>query len=387
MNVNETILQLIANEICGRKLSLTDKAPYSDDFYNEMFNTAIAHDVAHIVGTALINNDLEKKSLAFEQYRGCIYAVMFRYENLKYVTEKVCNVLEEEKIAYIPLKGAVIRNFYPQEWMRTGCDIDILVHEEDSERALKAITNKLGYVEKCRSKHDISILSTENIYVELHYSLLEESHSSRLAKVLDYVWEYAKPVKDDKYIYELDDAMFYFYHVAHMAKHFQQGGCGLRPFIDLWLIERSKDYHSSTTKYLLQEGGLSSFERIAMDMTNVWFSGKEHNELTRIMEEYIMSGGTFGSPSTVLLSNQHKSGGRWKYFLSRIFIPYDELKKQYPILVKHKILTPLCEICRLFSLAFGKKRKFRKYFVEEVFDKSIDSVDSVNYLFESVGLE
>ncbi len=387
MNVKKTIIQLIANEICGKELSLTDEAPYSDEFYNEMFNTAIAHDVAHIVGTALINNGLEKKSLAFEQYRGCIYAVMFRYENLKYVTEKVCNVLDEEKIPYIPLKGAVVRSFYPQEWMRTGCDIDILVHKEDSERALNAIVNKLGYEEKSRSKHDISILSTENIYIELHYSLLEESHSQRLAKVLDNAWDYAKPVKKDKYIYELNDEMFYFYHVAHMAKHFQQGGCGLRPFIDLWLIERSKDYHSNETKSLLQEGGLSDFDRIARDMTDVWFSGKEHSELTRIMEEYILSGGTFGSPTTVLLSNQHKSGGRWKYILSRIFIPYDDLKKQYPIIVKYKILTPLCEICRLFSLAFGKKRKFRKYFIEEVFAKSVDSVDSINYLFESVGLK
>ncbi len=385
-DINKTMIQLIANEICGREFSLPAEHSCSDEFYNEMFNTAMAHDIAHIVGTALINNGLEKRSLACEQYRGCIYAVMFRYENLKYVTQKVCNVLEEEKIPYIPLKGAVIRNLYPQHWMRTGCDVDILVHKEDSERALNAITEKLGYEEKCRSEHDISVLSTENIYVELHYSLLEESYAPEMAKVLDTVWEHAKPAEKDKFLYELDDAMFYFYHVAHMAKHFIQGGCGVRPFIDLWLIERSKDYHSSETDILLKKAKLTDFERIARKLTEVWFSGNEHDKITLIMENYILSGGHFGSPSTVMLSNQYKSGGRLKYALSRIFIPYAELKKQYPIIEKYKFLTPLCELCRLFSLAFGKKRKFRRFYVEKMLGSSDEHIDNINYLFESVGL-
>ncbi len=386
MNVNEKTVQLIANEIFAKEISLQDKDSYSDEFYNEMFKVAIAHDVAHIVGTALINNGLERKSLAFEQYRGCIYAVMFRYENLTYVTDKVCNVLEEEKIPYIPLKGAVIRNLYPDNWMRTGCDIDILVHKEDLEKALNAITSKLGYEEKCRSEHDISVLSTENIYVELHYTLLEESFEQHFSQVLDMVWQYAKPAEDGKYLYELDDAMFYFYHIAHMAKHFQQGGCGLRPFIDFKLIEINKNCHSNETKALLQKGGLLNFEKAVRALSDVWFSGEAHSKLTRIMEDYILLGGTFGSPSTVFLSNQHKSGGRKKYMLSRVFIPYEDLKKQYPIIERYKFLTPFCEICRLFSLVFGKKREFRKYYIEEVYDKSTESVDSIDYLFESVGL-
>ncbi len=386
MNVNETIIQFISNEVFGKKILPRYKDSYSDEFYNEMFKVAIAHDVAHIVGTALINNGLERKSFACEQYRGCIYATMFRYENLTYVTDKVCNVLEEEKIPYILLKGAVIRKLYPDNWMRTGCDIDILVHKEDSERALKEIICKLGYEEKCRSEHDISILSTENIYVELHYTLLEESFEPHIAQVLNTVWQHARPVEKGKYLYELDDAMFYFYHIAHMAKHFKQGGCGLRPFIDFKLIEGSKNCCSNEAKTLLKQGGLSDFEKAVKELSAVWFSGESHTKLSRIMGDYILSGGTFGSPSTILLSNQHKTGGRKKYVLSRIFIPYDDLKKQYPIIKRYKFLTLFCEICRLFSLIFGKKRKFRKYFIEEVYDKSTEGFDSIDYLFESVGL-
>ena len=39
----------------------------------------------------------------------------------------ICSALNRESIAYIPLKGSVIKDLYPESWMRTSCDIDILV--------------------------------------------------------------------------------------------------------------------------------------------------------------------------------------------------------------------------------------------------------------------
>ncbi len=385
-HVNEAVIQLIAGEVCNLSTPKIE-LPYSDEFYIELFNTAKAHDVAHIVGSALINNGLERKSLIFEQFRSCIYSVMFRYENQSYVFEKVCSVLEKEKIPYIPLKGSVIRYLYPQEWMRTGCDIDILVHERNVESATQAIIKELGYICTGRGKHDVSILSTENIFIELHFSLLEESKSPSLAGVLDTVWEHASPAEKGKYRYELDDAMFYFYHIAHMAKHFTEGGCGIRPFLDLWFIERSKDYHSKEVNVLLKKAGLTDFAQTVSRLSEVWFSGKEHDEITYLMQEYIFPGGCFGSKETVMLSSQQKSGGKLKYILSRVFVPYDELKGQYPILKKYRFLTPICEICRLFSLLFGKKKKFRKHYVNKLLNVPDNHIESINLLFESVGLK
>lgn len=385
-NIGETIIALIGSEVCGGTLSLRMDSPLTDGDFAQMYSLAKNHDIAHILGSALANNGLLAGSSMDNIYREQIYYTAFRYENLKFAFEKVCGVLEKAKIPYIPLKGAVIRDLYPQPWMRTGCDIDILVHEEYAENAANIITESLGYQNAGRGKHDIQILSTEKIYVELHFSLLEEDASPAMAKVLAKAWEHAKPAEEGKYRYELDDAMFYFYHIAHMAKHFIGGGCGIRPFLDLWLLGNSENYDTPETAALLKKAKLTDFAREARKLSEVWFSGAEHDEVTKIMEEFIISGGCFGSKETKMLSDQQKAGGRLRHIISRIFVPYDDLKGQYPIIKKYRFLTPLCEICRLFTLLFGRRKNFRKNYIENLMGVPEKHLEDIDYLFKKTRL-
>ncbi len=381
----ETMLELLAAEICGKALSSEFKNSVSDDILPELHNLSKHHGVSHIVGTALINNGLLRGRTAENFFREDAMFTAFRYENQRFVLEKVCGVLEKSKIPHIPLKGAEISSLYPEEWMRTGCDIDILVPEKDAETAANAISDSLGYKIKGRGKHDIAILSSENVYIELHFTLIEEDYSPDMAKVLKKAWKHAKSVSGG-YRYRFDDAMFYCYHVAHMAKHFVGGGCGVRPFIDLRLMNKNNDYHTAEVKALLKEGGLADFAETAEKLSEVWFSEKEHDEVTLIMQEFVVSGGLFGSEETKKLSGSRRSGGKTKFVLSRIFVPYDELKRRYPIIKKYRFLTPICEICRLMSFLFGKKRKFRKKYLSDMKNIAAERVEDINFLFERVGL-
>ena len=385
-NISNTIIQLIRNEVCGDTLSLPCNSTITDAELAQMYSVAKPHDMAHILSSALMNNGLLTGSKLKNVYSEQLYSTLYRYENQKYAFEKVCDVLEKEKIPYIPLKGSVTNSLYPQPWMRTSCDIDILVHESDVQKAADVITKTLGYEEKGRGKHDIQILSTENIYVELHFSLIEEDVSPVMAKVLDKAWEHAKPCEEGKSQYVLDDALFYFYHIAHMAKHFSDGGCGIKPFLDLWLMQNNKNYNTTETLTLLKKAKLTDFEKAATKLSKVWFSGEEHNRLTKIMEDFIFSGGCFGSKETIMLSEQQKAGGRLKHILSRIFIPYDDLKLQYPIIKKYKFLIPICEICRIFTLIFGKRKNFRKKYLNNLRDVSDEHLNDIDYLFKKTGL-
>ncbi len=382
---DEMLIRLIGNEVCGSTLHFSQASLFSDEFLFELYNLSKRHGVSHIVGSALLNNGLLKGRSAENIFRDETLFTAFRYETQSFVLNKVCGVLEKEKIPYIPLKGAVLSGIYPLPWMRAGCDIDILVHEYHAEKAANAIAESLDYKITGKGKHDIAILSSENIYIELHFTLIEDDYSPDMAKVLKKAWDYAKPVNDG-YRYEFDKAMFYFYHIAHMAKHFVSGGCGVRPFIDLWLMNRNENYQTAEVKALLKEGGLADFDETAEKLSEVWFSEKEHDEVTRIMQEYIVSGGLFGSVETKILSNQNSAGGRTRFALSRIFVPYDELKNRYPIIKKYRFLTPICEICRLLSLLFGKKKKFRKKYLTEMKNISDERIEDINLLFERVGL-
>ncbi len=103
---------------------------------------------------------------------------------------------------------------------------------------------------------------------------------------------------------------------------------------------------------LLEKGGLMKFVDIARQLSRVWFDNAEHTETTKQMEEYILRGGVYGTSENRIAIQQQKKGGRLKYALSKIFIPYDVIKFHYPILHRHRWLTTIMEVRRWFKLVF-----------------------------------
>lgn len=106
-------------------------------------------------------------------------------------------------------------------------------------------------------------------------------------RILDKIWNYAKPTEEG-YEFVLFDEMFYYYHLAHMAKHIEGGGCGIRPFIDLWLLLPQKNQQYDL---LLKQGGLENFEQVAVVLTNKWFECGISSPMTDTLERFVISGG------------------------------------------------------------------------------------------------
>ena len=170
--------------------------------------------------------------------------------------------------------------------------------------------------------------------------------------MLKMVWDNASLKEGYSYYYEMSDAMFYFYHIAHMAKHFELGGCGIKPFIDLIVLHDIKTKDISQRNLFLEQGGLLRFEQMAQKLSQIWFFNQEHTSLTMDMQNYVLGGGVYGSKENRIVLQQQKKGGKFKYILSRIFMPYNEIKYYYPILKKHKWLLPIMQVRRWFRLVF-----------------------------------
>ena len=79
----------------------------------------------------------------------------------------------------MPLKGSVLRASYPQDWMRTSCDIDILVHREDLERAVELLVEKKQYRREVTNLCDVSLYAPSGVHLELHYDLVLENRSEK----------------------------------------------------------------------------------------------------------------------------------------------------------------------------------------------------------------
>ena len=83
------------------------------------------------------------------QHNKEVMTAFYQSQQRKYVLNEIVKCFDAAKILNIPLKGSVICDYYPEPWMRSSCDVDILIKNEDSERAI-ACLSKLGYTYKRR---------------------------------------------------------------------------------------------------------------------------------------------------------------------------------------------------------------------------------------------
>lgn len=385
-NIAETLFDLIAAEVCGKEAD-PEVFRLSDEELEKLYRLSRGHDMAHLAGDYLLRHRLIESEERKAQFEKQVHRAIYRYEKLNHGYEQIKALLCDAGIAFLPLKGTVLRAVYPEAWMRTSCDIDILVHEEDLFRLCELAEKKAGYTIGKKTPHNIDLFSPGGVHIELHYTLIESGTVGKADIPLQKIWEYAKPQREGSCCLELPDEWFTYYHIAHMAKHFQIGGCGIRPFLDLWILNHRVPHDRQKRAALLTEGGLLPFAEACERLSEIWFGNAEHTETTRQMEAYILHGGVYGTAENRVMIQQHKKGGKLKYALSKIFLPYDTIKFHYPILQKHRFLTPVMEVRRWGKLLFcgGVRRSARELRLNAATTKETQS--QTENLLSVLGLE
>lgn len=380
----QILFALLRSSICGTKLTEEERNNYSPDLLQDLLKISSKHDVVHLLVFGLKQNELISKENS--DIEKCILKAVYRYERLRYEYENLCEALEKAQIPFLPLKGSVIRKYYPEAWMRTSCDIDVLVHERDSEKTKSVLVDGYGYVYHGKGSHDISLFAPTNTHIELHYDLVEDGIANESSAVLKNVWDMAVIRDGYAFLHEMPDEYYYFYHIAHMAKHFENGGCGIRPFIDILILDNVQDADIEKRNKLLQQGNLLKFANVARKLSRIWFSNEPYDYISQQMEDYILRGGVYGNNENRITVQQQKKGGRIKYALSKIFIPYDVIKFHYPILQKHRWLTPFMEVRRWFKLIFcgHAKRTINELKYNQTI--SADKADVTKNFLEDIGL-
>ena len=340
-----------------------------------------SHDLAHLVGDALIKNDLISDNKINSVFEKELYTAVFRYESINYELGNIKEILSENEIPFIPLKGSVIREYYPEPWMRTSCDIDILVREENIDKAVKALVEN-GYTKERKNYHDVSLYSVGGVHLELHFSILELKEN--IDKVLSRAWDYAE--RKDGFEYSFTNEFFLYHNIAHASYHFIGGGCGVRPFVDLFILLEKLQYDVEKLNKLLIEAGIKTFADKMEELSKVWFEDGEYTDVTRELENFVLSGGVYGTLENSVSVGQNKKGGKIKYILSRVWLSYDVLKVQYPNLEKNKWLLPFYEVKRWLRLLFkgGVKRSVNEIKVTANMDS--EKVERSARLMSELGL-
>ena len=352
MNVETVLFALLREELCGEIVGNEIKEVLSSQLLEELYKLSKKHSVAHIIGQALTKlGVLGQDELSVNFQKTAMDAVAYHIR-MTHAFHSICNALEEEKLPFLPLKGSVLRQWYPEPWMRTSSDIDILVRPEDHAAAVNCLMDKCECQYMIQSNHDVSLRFPGRIHVEIHHTLIEDTVSVAQEKVLSGVWRTACLEDGSQYRYRMSDIMFRFYHYAHMTKHIKNGGCGIRPFMDLWIMNHRTEQDRTGEEKLFAQGDLSVFAAAAEKLSEVWFSGVEADSVSDMLARFVLEGGTAGTLKNRVSMKQVKKGGKLQYVLHRIFMPYENLKEYYPVLRKHKWLLPFYQFLRWCRILF-----------------------------------
>ncbi len=325
----------------------------NDNDLNLLYSLAKKHDLTHLVGYALQKNKLLPKNDMGKAFENAVFMAVYRYEQQKYELTRICDALEKAKIPFIPLKGSVIRQYYPEPWMRTSCDIDVYIDKSNLEKANKIFKTQLDYESGFYSQYDVSYKSKSGVHIELHFDLTDDERFPRINDILKSIWNNAVLKEGKAYQHLMTNEMFYFYHIAHMVKHFKNGGCGVRPFLDIWVIKNKLTFNEAEKNSLLERGGISDFADLSEKTAEMWFNNKNETEETRLLADFILFGGVYGNSLNKAALMEAENKKTELFNIKKLFKPYSELKYWYPSLEKHKILLPFYQVRRWYDVAFG----------------------------------
>ncbi len=352
MDATHLTLSLLREALTGVPATLPEDT--SDELLAEVFILAKRHDLAHIVGKALLSHGVTLAPRLSEAFVNEESRAVYRYHRLWHAYGEIQEALAAYGILFVPLKGAILRHLYPVASMRTSCDIDLLVKEESLDAAHEALT-AIGCTEDGRTFHDVSY-HLGDAHLELHYNIL--TNVEGLDAVLSTVWEHVETREDAPFEGRLSSTFFAFHVVAHMCEHFMRGGCGVRALLDLYLLEHSESFDAEGTRALCKQAGILPFLEAAEQLSRVWLQGKEHTSLTSLMQDFILRGGIYGTrDNRVAAGTGRRPRGKLSYLLSRIFPPRRYLALSYPSLNRFPILLPLCWVRRALRILFRGRSK------------------------------
>lgn len=329
--------------------------------------------------------------------------------------KKLCAWMDSEQIWYLPLKGIILKDFYPSVGMRQMSDNDILFDENAWERVEKHMISE-GYEAESVGKGNHDVYQKLPVFnFEMHRSLYGKGHDERWVEYYSDIKnrllpDQAEEMRDtihsasenttanqtdsmygenSSYGYHMSDEDFYIYITSHAYKHYSGSGTGLRTLLDFYAYLNAKeatldfDYIRTECKKL----GIDDFEQHNRILCRKVFAPQQtYNQASfeqslsadefDMLQYYLSSGvyGTFDRMVANRMEKQKKADGKknlskLSYYRHRVF-PGMELYENYPLLVKHKWLIPAYWLYRIVRMLLSRER--RDYMLREV--KAVEKV-------------
>lgn len=325
-----------------------------------LYAFAEAHTISALVAVALESAGLKHDVFTRAKAKAMRRAVIFSAEY-----SRLSDALESAEIWHIPLKGVVLRDYYPSFWVREMSDIDILF---DATRAhdVREIMKGLGFkVMEFGIVHHDTYYKLPVVNIEMHRELFGAWPDKIMHEYYYGVKAKLIPDSGKKYTYHFSPEDFYLYMTAHACKHYHEGGTGIRSLLDVYVYMR-KFSGVLDMEYISRESvklGMSEFESGMRELAQNLFGGENLTAENESMLEYVISSGTYGTIQSATKNEVNSFGGgvagKIKYVLRKIFPSFEKVKALYPFYYRHKYLYPVLVVWRLLKALTVKRKRVK----------------------------
>lgn len=280
---------------------------------------------------------------------------IFITENQIAEANAVCAAFDKAGIAYLPVKGMVLRELYPSADMRTMGDVDILIREQQIPQ-IKELLTSLGFTFVLESVHEYVWEKKGVLYLELHKSLFAE-YETDVFPVFGSGWELAiAPESGCHYTLSPEDHFLYVF--VHFAKHYRGGGIGLRHLSDIVICLRNGGIKNwQYVEQQLQRVQMLEFYKNVRAAIDEWLGDGPLSEKSAFILRQIWTSGVYGTPEAHRTADAERATtGSLKMAkanrIQKLLFPSRlDMALQYPVLKKVPVLLPFFWVVRFVRVA------------------------------------
>lgn len=288
----------------------------------------------------------------------------------------ILHELEIQGIWYMPLKGSILKDWYPKPGMREMADNDILFDPAGRKQVREIFQNR-GYKTVSFRKLNHDEYEKTPIYnFEMHVSLFHGMYKE-LAEQYENVKKRLLPVDGTAYQFAFTPEDFYVFALAHAHKHYSHSGTGVRTLADLYVMDRHLGdiMDRDEVEQKLTQLGIAEYEQHSRVLAEKLFSAVRplaEIELTEDEKEmllYYCDATTYGTVGNSVNNRLHElqEGSEditlWtklKYCGVRLFPGREFCKYAYPFVYKHPWTMPFFWVWRIVDKGITHRRKVKQ---------------------------
>ena len=271
---------------------------------------------------------------------------------------------EQQGIWYMPLKGSVLKDLYPENGMREMADNDVLFDAEKQVQS-KEIMLSHGYTAEHYGvgNHDV-YMKPPVLNFELHTALFGSAHAEPLYRYYADTKHLLCKDEGNTYGYHLSDEDFYVYMTAHEWKHYNGSGTGIRSLLDCYVYCKIKG-ESLDWKYITEQCRqleIADFEKERRILAVKVFSSDTLPDLTESEQEmliFYLTAGTYGTFDNAI-KKKLKDQSKLSFWVHSIFIPRKQMAVSVPFTAKSPLLYPVGIFWRTFRVMLFKQDKIKQ---------------------------